>query len=191
MGNVGLIEPAAGFLSGLREATRAQGSLLIFDEVMTGFRVARGGAQERYGIDPDLTTLGKVVGGGLPVAAFGGARAIMEQVAPTGPVYQAGTLSGNPLGMAAGLAQLRVLERDRPHERLERLTGELVDGIVRAATERGLPVSGAHVGSMWGVFFTEGPVTDYAGAKQTDAEFFSTYFRRVSEAGRVLRPVPL
>jgi glutamate-1-semialdehyde 2,1-aminomutase len=190
MGNVGLIEPAAGFLSGLRELTRTQGSLLVFDEVMTGFRVAPGGAQELYGIDPDITTLGKVVGGGLPVAAFGGRRAIMEQVAPTGSVYQAGTLSGNPLGMAAGLAQLRVLERDRPHERLERLTGELVDGIVRAATERGLPVSGAHVGSMWGVFFTDGPVTDYVGARQTDTEFFSTYFRECLKRGVFFAPSP-
>jgi glutamate-1-semialdehyde 2,1-aminomutase len=157
---------------------------------MTGFRVAPGGAQELYGIDPDITTLGKVVGGGLPVAAFGGRRAIMEQVAPTGSVYQAGTLSGNPLGMAAGLAQLRVLERDRPHERLERLTGELVDGIVRAATERGLPVSGAHVGSMWGVFFTDGPVTDYVGARQTDTEFFSTYFRECLKRGVFFAPSP-
>jgi glutamate-1-semialdehyde 2,1-aminomutase len=190
MGNAGLIEPAEGFLSGLRDLTRRQGTLLVFDEVMTGFRVAPGGAQERYGVDPDLTTLGKVVGGGMPVAAFGGSRDIMEQVAPMGPVYQAGTLSGNPLGMAAGLAQLRVLQRDRPYERLERLTRELVDGIVQAATERGLSVSGAQAGSMWGVYFTEGPVTDYAGAKRTDTDFFAAYFRECLKRGVFFAPSP-
>lgn len=190
MGNVGLIEPVDGFLAGLRELTRAHGTLLIFDEVMTGFRVSLGGAQKRYGVDPDLTTLGKVVGGGLPVAAFGGSREVMEQVAPAGPVYQAGTLSGNPLGMAAGLAQLRVLARERPYESLERRTAQLVDGIVRAATERGVPISAAQAGSMWGVHFTDGPVIDYAAAKRTDAVFFSAYFRECLKRGVFFAPSP-
>ena len=190
MGNAGLIEPAEGFLAGLRELTLSHGSLLVFDEVMTGFRVSRGGAQERYGVAPDLTTLGKVVGGGLPVAAFGGRRAIMDQMAPAGPVYQAGTLSGNPLGMAAGLAQLRVLEREAPWGRLERLSGELVDGIVHAASEREIPASGSHVGSMWGVYFTQGPVVDYAGAKRTDAGFFAAYFQECLKRGVFFAPSP-
>ncbi len=188
MGNVGLIQPEPGYLSGLRELTREQGSLLIFDEVMTGFRVSLGGAQERYGVQPDLTTLGKVVGGGLPVAAFGGKREIMEQVAPSGPIYQAGTLSGNPLGMAAGLAQLGVLQAESPYDGLERLTGELVAGVLEAAAARGIPACGAHVGSMWGVYFTEGPVRDYAAAKRTDTEFFSVYHRECLERGVFFAP---
>jgi glutamate-1-semialdehyde 2,1-aminomutase len=188
MGNVGLIEPETAYLSGLRDLTRKHGSLLIFDEVMTGFRVSLGGAQERYGVEPDLTTLGKVVGGGLPVAAFGGKREIMEQVAPSGPVYQAGTLSGNPLGMAAGLAQLRVLQAERPYDDLERLTGELVAGVLGAAASRGTPACGAHVGSMWGVYFTEGPVRDYAAAKHTDTEFFSAYHGECLRRGVFFAP---
>jgi glutamate-1-semialdehyde 2,1-aminomutase len=190
MGNFGLIEPMDGFLEGLREVTRASGALLVFDEVMTGFRVALGGAQDLYGVVPDLTTLGKVIGGGLPVAAFGGRRELMEQVAPIGPVYQAGTLSGNPLGMAAGLAQLRVLVRERPYDHLARLTGRLVSGILAAAAERGIPASGAHVGSMWGVFFAEDPVHDYDGAKRTDTEFFASYFRECLERGVFFAPSP-
>ncbi len=190
MGNFGLIEPMDGFLEGLREVTRATGALLVFDEVMTGFRVALGGAQDLYGVVPDLTTLGKVIGGGLPVAAFGGGRELMEQVAPTGPVYQAGTLSGNPLGMAAGLAQLRVLARERPYDHLARLTERLVSGILAAAEKRGIPASGSHVGSMWGVFFAEDPVHDYDGAKRTDTEFFASYFRECLERGVFFAPSP-
>lgn len=188
MGNAGLIPPEPGFLEGLREAATAAGALLIFDEVMTGFRAAPGGAQERYGVTPDLTTLGKVLGGGLPVAGYGGARELMEQVAPLGAVYQAGTLSGNPLGMAAGLAQLRVLERERPFDRLERLTSRLVAGIVEAARGRGIPVSGESVGSMWGVHFTEGPVRDYRDARQADSAFFARYFRACLERGVLFAP---
>lgn len=174
-GNAGLIEPLPEFLPGLRAATAEHGALLIFDEVMTGFRVARGGAQERYGVDPDLTALGKVLGGGLPVAAYGGRRDLMDRVAPLGPVYQAGTLSGNPLAMAAGVAQLRVLEREDPFAALERRTGQLVQGLLRAVRDRGVPAAGGHVGSMWGLFFTEGPVRNYAEAKGTDTGLFARY----------------
>ena len=188
MGNAGLIEPLPGFLSGLRDLTRERGSLLIFDEVMTGFRVGLDGAQGRFGVQPDLTTLGKVVGGGLPVAAFGGRLEIMQHVAPSGPVYQAGTLSGNPLGMAAGLAQLRVLRDERPYERLESLTGQLVDGVLEAASARGLPACAAHAGSMWGVYFTDGPVREYADAKRTDTEFFAAYHRECLERGVFFAP---
>lgn len=190
MGNIGLIPPSDGFLAGLREITRAHGALLIFDEVMTGFRVGLGGAQERYGVLPDLTTLGKVVGGGLPVAAFGGARTIMNRLAPAGPVYQAGTLSGNPLGMAAGLAQLRILAAERPYERLERMSAALVRGVVSAATERGIPITGDHVGSMWGIFFTPEPVTDMIGAKRADTALFSAYFRECLRRGVFFAPSP-
>ena len=150
VGNAGLISPREGFLSGLRERCTHAGALLIFDEVMTGFRVARGGAQERFAITPDLTTLGKVVGGGLPVAAYGGPRELMEWVAPAGPMYQAGTLSGNPLGMAAGLAQLEELERTDPFQRLETRAVVLVKGLTDAARARGVPVCGQTAGSMWG-----------------------------------------
>ena len=190
MGNVGLIPPSEGFLAGLRDLTRRHGALLIFDEVMTGFRVGLGGAQDRYGVLPDLTVLGKVVGGGLPVAAFGGARGIMDRLAPAGPVYQAGTLSGNPLGMAAGLAQLRLLEAERPYGRLDRMTATLVEGIVGAATERGIPISGSHVGSMWGIYFARGPVTDSAGAKRTDTDLFAAYFRECLRRGVFFAPSP-
>ncbi|MDP2480320.1 MAG: glutamate-1-semialdehyde 2,1-aminomutase [Candidatus Palauibacterales bacterium] len=188
VGNAGLIPPAEGFLEGLREVTREDGALLIFDEVMTGFRVARGGAQERWGIEPDLTTLGKVLGAGLPVAAFGGRRELMERVAPVGPVYQAGTLSGNPLAMAGGNAQLAVLERDDPFDDLERRTARLVRGIVTAARERGVPATGSSVGSMWGVYFREGPVRNYAEARGTDTEFFARYFRGCLDRGVFIAP---
>ncbi len=188
VGNAGLIRPEPGFLEGLRELATTGGALLIFDEVMTGFRVARGGAQERFGVLPDLTALGKVLGGGLPVAAYGGPRDLMRRVAPEGPVYQAGTLSGNPVGMAAGLAQLRVLERDAPFDRLEALTTRLVSGILDAAAARGLPASGGNVGSMWGIFFTEGPVHDYAGARKADRRAFRAYFRACLERGVFFAP---
>ncbi len=187
-GNAGLIAPRAGFLSGLRERCTQGGALLIFDEVMTGFRVARGGAQERFGIAPDLTTLGKVVGGGLPVAAYGGSRDLMKWVAPAGPMYQAGTLSGNPLGMAAGLAQLDELERLDPFDALETAAADLVEGIVAAARARGVPACGQALGSMWGVYFTEGPVLNFDDAKQVDTEFFAKHYRACLERGLFFAP---
>ncbi|MFQ5689764.1 MAG: glutamate-1-semialdehyde 2,1-aminomutase [Gemmatimonadota bacterium] len=188
VGNAGLILPEPGFLEGLREITEREGALLIFDEVMTGFRVSRGGAQERYGVCPDLTTLGKVLGGGLPVAAYGGRRDLMARVAPAGPIYQAGTLSGNPLGMAAGLAQLRVLEREHPFERLERAASRLVEGVLTRAAELGIPACGSHAGSMWGIFFRSGPVRNYADAKGSDTEFFARYFRACLRRGIYIAP---
>ncbi len=188
VGNAGLIPPVDGFLEGLREVTRDRDALLIFDEVMTGFRVSRGGAQERYGVEPDLTTMGKVLGGGLPVGAFGGKREWMGEVAPDGPVYQAGTLSGNPLAMAAGLAQLRVLEREDPFGELADRAERLVEGILERARERGIPATGAAEGSMWGVHFTEGPVRSYDDARQADASFFAQYHRECLERGVFLAP---
>lgn len=188
VGNAGLIPPEDGFLEGLRELTTAAGSLLVFDEVMTGFRVARGGAQERYGVEPDLTTLGKVLGGGLPMAAFGGRRDVMEDVAPVGSVYQAGTLSGNPLAMAAGLAQLEVLDREDPFDELERRTDRLVRGIVAAARERDVPATGRSVGSMFGIFFRDGPVRDYGEARETDTAFFARYFQACLRRGVYFAP---
>ncbi|WP_420635271.1 glutamate-1-semialdehyde 2,1-aminomutase [Candidatus Palauibacter sp.] len=187
-GNAGLIPPRDGFLKGLRHRCDRAGALLIFDEVMTGFRVARGGAQERYGVIPDLTTLGKVVGAGLPVAAYAGPGELMRRVAPAGPMYQAGTLSGNPLGMAAGLAQLRELDRTDPFDALARRASTLVDGILAAARSRGIPACGTAVGSMWGVFFTEGPVFDFDGARRADAEFFARYYRACFERGVFFAP---
>jgi len=188
IGNAGLIAPAEGFLSSLRAHCTDHGELLIFDEVMTGFRVSRGGAQQRYGVSPDLTTLGKVVGGGLPVAAYGGRRDLLEQVAPAGPVYQAGTLSGNPLGMAAGLAQLDVLDRADPFATLEALATSLVAGILEAARSRGIPAAGQAAGSMWGVFFTEGPVEDFNDACRTDTDLFTRYYRGCLEGGVFFAP---
>jgi glutamate-1-semialdehyde 2,1-aminomutase len=188
VGNAGLIPPEDGFLEGLREMTTASGSLLVFDEVMTGFRVARGGAQERYGVEPDLTTLGKVLGGGLPMAAFGGRREVMEEVAPAGSVYQAGTLSGNPLAMAAGLAQLDVLEREDPFDELERSTARLVRGVVAAARERDVPATGRSVGSMFGIYFRDGSVRDYGEARETDTAFFARYFQACLRRGVYFAP---
>ena len=187
-GNAGLIPPREGFLEGLRARCDRTGALLIFDEVMTGFRVARGGAQERYGVAPDLTTLGKVVGAGLPVAAYAGPRDLMRRVAPEGAVYQAGTLSGNPLGMAAGLAQLAELARTDPFDALERRASTLVDGILEAARLREIPACGAAIGSMWGVYFAEGPVFDFDDARRTDTEFFARYYRACYERGVFFAP---
>ncbi len=187
-GNAGLIPPRPGFLAGLRERCLRGGALLIFDEVMTGFRVARGGAQERFGVMPDLTTLGKVLGAGLPVAAYGGPRELLERVAPAGPVYQAGTLSGNPLAMAAGLAQLDELERLDPYADLERRAARLVEGILAAAERHGVPASGQAVGSMWGVFFAPGPVWDYASARRADLSRFQRYYRACFEGGVFFAP---
>ncbi len=188
VGNAGLIPPVDGFLEGLREVTDRHDALLVFDEVMTGFRVARGGAQERYGVEPDLTTLGKVLGGGLPVGAFGGKREWMGEVAPDGPVYQAGTLSGNPLAMAAGLAQLRVLEREDPFDELAARAERLARGIVRRAREVGVPATGGAEGSMWGVHFIEGPVKSYDDAREADLSFFARYHRECLERGVFLAP---
>jgi glutamate-1-semialdehyde 2,1-aminomutase len=188
VGNGGFIPPDPGYLEALRRITADDGALLVFDEVMTGFRVARGGAQERFDIRPDLTTLGKVIGGGLPVGAYGGRREIMEQVAPIGPIYQAGTLSGNPLAMAAGLAQLRILDRDMPFELLERRTRRLVDGMVSLIRERGVPATGASLGSMWGLFFSETPVRSFSEALQTDVERFRTFFHACLDRGVFLAP---
>jgi glutamate-1-semialdehyde 2,1-aminomutase len=190
VGNSGLIPPEPGFLDFLREATRRAAALLIFDEVMTGFRVALGGAQERFGIDPDLTTLGKVIGGGFPVGAYGGPREIMSRVAPEGDVYQAGTLSGNPVAMAAGLAQLEVLERERPYAILEKRATRLVDGIVEAAGRYGVPATGAVAGSMWGVYFCEGPVRNFQDALQVDRGLFSSYHRECLSGGVFFAPSP-
>jgi len=188
VGNGGFIPPEPGFLEGLRRVTDDDGSLLVFDEVMTGFRVARGGAQERFAIRPDLTTLGKVIGGGLPVGAYGGRREIMERVAPAGPIYQAGTLSGNPLAMAAGLAQLRVLDELNPFEELDRRARRLVEGLVSIIRGRGLPASGGSLGSMWGIFFSEGPVLDFADAQRSDIQRFREFFHACLERGVFLAP---
>src|SRR5688572_13927116 len=168
VGNAGFIPPDDGFLQALRRITEADGALLVFDEVMTGFRVAPGGAQERFGIRPDLTTLGKVIGSGLPVGAYGGRAEVMAQVAPVGPVYQAGTLSGNPLAMAAGLAQLRILRDEDPYPVLEHRTRRLVEGLLGVMAERGVAASGGSFGSMWGVFLAAGPVRTFEDAKRSD-----------------------
>ncbi len=190
MGNAGLIAPEAGFLGFLREETRRVGALLIFDEVMTGFRVALGGAQERYVVHPDLTTLGKVIGGGFPVGAYGGRRDIMAKVAPEGDVYQAGTLSGNPVAMAAGLAQLEVLEREQPYPALQESATRLVNGIIDAAGRHGVPATGSAVGSMWGVYLCDGPVRNFSDALQVNRDFFSAYYRKCLEAGVFFAPSP-
>ncbi|GAB2952343.1 glutamate-1-semialdehyde 2,1-aminomutase [Hymenobacter coalescens] len=189
VGNIGLVPPAEGFLQGLRELCTRHGIVFIFDEVMTGFRLARGGAQELFGIEPDLTTLGKIIGGGMPVGAYGGKREIMDQVAPAGKVYQAGTLSGNPIATAAGLAQLRYLhEHPDVYEQLERTSAALADGTRQIAAELGLDYTVNRVGSMWSVFFTAQPVTDLASAKTADLEAFGRYFRAMLHRGIYLAP---
>jgi glutamate-1-semialdehyde 2,1-aminomutase len=190
VGNAGLILPQPGFLELLREGSRRVGALLIFDEVMTGFRVGLGGAQERYGIDPDLTALGKVIGGGFPVGAYGGSRQLMSRVAPAGDVYQAGTLSGNPVAMAAGLAQLEVLERERPYPILEGRATRLVEGIVEAARSHGVAATGSVAGSMFGVFFCEGPVKNFEDAMRVDRELFSAYHGECLRGGVFFAPSP-
>ncbi len=187
-GNFGVALPAPGYLEGLRRLTREHGALLVFDEVITGFRVAYGGAQALYGVTPDLTTLGKVIGGGLPVGAYGGRRDLMELVAPVGPVYQAGTLSGNPLAMAAGLETLRLLREPGTYERLEATGAALVEGLVGAARLAGVPVTTNRVGSMFTTFFCEGPVTDYASARQADTARYARFFSAMLDAGVYLAP---
>ncbi len=188
VGNAGFIVPEAGFLAGLREITEQSGALLVFDEVMTGFRIAYGGAQEKFGITPDLTTLGKVIGGGLPVGAYGGRKDIMSMVAPAGPVYQAGTLSGNPLAMTAGIKTLEILRRPGTYEYLDRITGELARGLVQVAQESGHPAWGGHISGMFGLFFTAGPVRNYEDAKKADLAKFSAFHRGMLERGVYLAP---
>ena len=187
-GNMGVVPPLPGFLQGLREITEKYGTLLIFDEVMTGFRVALGGAQELYGITPDLTTMGKVIGGGLPVGAYGGRREIMQQVAPAGPIYQAGTLSGNPLAMAAGLATLQELTKPGTYEKLEKLSARLAEGLAENARKLGIPHTLNRVGSMVCLFFTDAPVINYETAKTADVERFSAYFSHLLDQGIMLPP---
>ena len=187
-GNMGLVEPAPGYLEGLRALTKKHGTVLIFDEVMTGFRVAFGGAQARYNIVPDLTTIGKIIGGGLPAAAFGGRAEIMQKLAPLGPVYQAGTLSGNPLAMAAGCKAMEILARPRTYERLEQLGKRLGDGLLAAATEAGVPAVMNRVGSMLTLFFAKGPITNYETAKTADTKRFATFFRNMRDRGVFLPP---
>jgi glutamate-1-semialdehyde 2,1-aminomutase len=187
-GNMGCVPPSEGYLEGLREITSEYGTLLIFDEVMTGFRLARGGAQERFGVSPDLTTLGKIIGGGLPVGAYGGRREIMDLVAPTGPVYQAGTLSGNPLAMAAGLATLRATGEPGFYERLEELGRRWRQGMNEAASAGGVPFAINQVGSMASIFFTGGPVTDFATAASSDTEAFKDFFWHMISRGVYLAP---
>jgi glutamate-1-semialdehyde 2,1-aminomutase len=182
-GNMGVVPPAPGFLQGLRATCDTHGSLLIFDEVITGFRVAYGGAQALYGVRPDLTCLGKIIGGGLPVGAYGGARSIMERVAPLGGVYQAGTLSGNPLAVAAGLATLRALEGPEVYRRLEESGAQLESGLIDGAKAAGVPLVVNRVGSMLTAFFTEAPVTDYASAKRSDTARYGRFFHAMLDGG--------
>ena len=187
-GNMGCIPPVPGFLQGLRELCDAHGSVLIFDEVMTGFRVARGGAQRLYRVKPDLTTLGKVVGGGLPAAAYGGRRDLMARIAPEGDVYQAGTLSGNPLAVAAGRVTLELLEADGVYETLAARTQALATGLAELGAEHGVPIATRHVGGMFGFFFQEGPVDDFAQAQRSDAAAFKRFFSAMLDEGVYLAP---
>ena len=187
-GNVGFIMPDPGYLAFVREITARHGTVLIFDEVMTGFRLAKGGVQEREQIVPDLTCLGKIIGGGLPVGAFGGRADIMDYLAPLGPVYQAGTLSGNPLAMAAGIASLQLLEELNPYARLDTLGRQLRDAVVAAAKAKGIPVQVPQCGSMFSIFFTATPVRDYATALTGDAKLFGRFFHACLERGVYLAP---
>jgi glutamate-1-semialdehyde 2,1-aminomutase len=190
VGNMGCVPASGGYLAALRLMTQQERTVLIFDEVMTGFRLAFGGAQELYGVTPDLTTMGKIIGGGLPVGAYGGPAEIMNLVAPLGPMYQAGTLSGNPLAMAAGLATLRYLGQNKKeiYPRLDRLAAELTAGVVAAAKDAGVPVCCNRVGSMFTWFFTAGPVTDWDSAAKSDTEAFGRFFRAMLDNGVYLPP---
>jgi glutamate-1-semialdehyde 2,1-aminomutase len=187
-GNMGCVPPAKGYLQALRAITKQHGAVLILDEVMTGFRVALGGAQALYGIDPDLTCLGKIVGGGLPVGAYGGKREIMSCVAPAGGVYQAGTLSGNPLAVAAGMKTLELLSKPGTYEQLEKTSARLADGLGKLAKEAGIPLTTNRVGSMFTGFFTPDPVTDYATAKTSDTARFGKFFHAMLDGGVYLAP---
>lgn len=188
VGNSGFIIPKKEFLQGLREITRAEGALLVFDEVMTGFRIAYGGAQEYFGVTPDLTTLGKIIGGGLPVGAYGGRREIMEMVAPAGPVYQAGTLSGNPLAMTAGICTLQRLQQAGSYEYLDKVTGRLVQGLLEAGRNAGHEICGGHIRGMFGIFFNAGPVNNFEDAKRSDTAKFARFHRGMLEQGVYLAP---
>lgn len=187
-GNMGVVLPKPEFLRALREQTEKHGSVLIFDEVITGFRVAYGGAQSLYGIRPDMTCLGKIVGGGFPLAAYGGRKEIMQSVAPLGPVYQAGTLSGNPVAVTAGLKTLEILERDNPYPELERKTRQLTEAIADAAKEFGIAVQINQIASMFTVFFTDQPVIDYASAKRSDTQRYARFFHALLERGVYFPP---
>lgn len=188
VGNMGLVPPEQGFLEGLRQVTREHDTLLIFDEVMTGFRVDYGGVQTLYNIDPDLTTLGKVIGGGLPVGAYGGKREIMQQMSPVGPIYQAGTLSGNPLAMAAGVTTLEILRADPPYAILGERTAYLMEETARAAKQHNVPVYTTSLGSMFTLFFNAGPVRNFEEASACDIPAFRRYFAGMLQAGIYIAP---
>ena len=187
VGNGGFIAPDPAFIRGLRSLCDASGALLVFDEVMTGFRIAYGGARERFGVTPDLTTLGKVIGGGLPVAAYGGRRDLMSMIAPSGPVYQAGTLSGNPLAMAAGIATLKALTRDL-HDAIASRTATLVQGLRAIAASHDVPLTADAAGSMFGFFFRREPVRNFSDAKESDTRLFSRFFHAALDRGVYLAP---
>jgi glutamate-1-semialdehyde 2,1-aminomutase len=188
VGNAGFIPPAAGFLEGLRLLTQEHGALLVFDEVMTGFRIAYGGAQEKFGVTPDLTTLGKIIGGGLPVGAYGGRKDIMAMVAPSGPMYQAGTLSGNPLAMTAGIKTLELLQKAGTYEYLDKITKKLTDGWLQVAKETGHAVTTGQISGMFGMFFTGDAVHNYEDAKKSDTAKFGRFHRGMLEQGIYLAP---
>jgi glutamate-1-semialdehyde 2,1-aminomutase len=187
-GNMGLVAPEDGFLKTMRELTEAHGAVLIFDEVMAGFRVAYGGAQSLYGITPDLSSFGKVIGGGLPVAAYGGKREIMSQIAPQGSIYQAGTLSGNPLAMAAGIATLKELKKPGVYEALDERSKRLITGLGNAAQKAGVAARVGHVGSMLGMFFTDQNVANFDDAKTCDLEMFSKFYQGMRQQGIYIAP---
>jgi glutamate-1-semialdehyde 2,1-aminomutase len=188
VGNMGCVPPRESFLQALRQLTTRNGALLICDEVMTGFRVARGGAQALYGIKPDITCLGKIIGGGLPVGAYGGSRYLMRNIAPSGPIYQAGTLSGNPLAMTAGLLTLRRLRDEKVYAELERRSAQLCDGLSSIAHEAGIKTTTNRVGSMWTTFFSEGPIVDWTTANKSDRELYGKFFHAMLHEGVYLAP---
>jgi len=188
VGNAGFITPEPGFLEGLREVTQENGALLVFDEVMTGFRISYGGAQERFGVTPDLTTMGKVIGGGLPVGAYGGRKEIMSMVSPSGPMYQAGTLSGNPLAMTAGIKTLELLKQEGTYEKLEAITKKLLDGIITAAKESNIAIHGQSISAMFGFYLCEGPVRNFEEAKSANTDRFSRLHRLMLQKGVYLAP---
>ena len=190
-GNMNCILPAPGFLEGLRRICNEHGTLLIFDEVMTGFRVSYGGAQALYGVKPDITTLGKIIGGGMPIGAYGASRALMSQVSPLGPMYQAGTLSGNPIAVAAGKSTLSVLKNSSIYNDLEDRSGEFAAGVVASAEKHGVAVTVNRVGSMWTIFFTPGPVTDFTSADTSDRTKFARFFHLMLAEGVYLPPSQL
>jgi glutamate-1-semialdehyde 2,1-aminomutase len=188
VGNMGCVPPQSGFLEAVRDLTTRHGALLIFDEVMTGFRLARGGAQQLFGITPDITCLGKIIGGGLPVGAYGGSRELMRNIAPTGSIYQAGTLSGNPLAMTAGLLTLRRLRNESVYEQLEQRSARLCEGLSRAASYAGIKTTTNRVGSMWTSFFTAEPVTNWATANKSNRELYGRFFHAMLDEGVYLAP---